>query len=194
MGGSSGFETEALSGPHIFLSYRRDDSSGYAGHLYERLTERFGQPNVFMDIDSLAPGVDFLEAIHQTLDGCDTVLVLIGRGWLDASDREGLRRLENPNDFVRLEIEAALSGNHRVIPVLVSGAEMPLESELPESILSLARRHDPKDKQSAEALIASAAVSVDYPGPDAPWGAERVVHLLVRHHHLRPAGGGARGL
>jgi hypothetical protein len=96
MSGDGGFGTEAASGPRVFLSYRRDDSSGYAGHLYERLTEHFGRANVFMDIDSLAPGVDFLEAIDQTLACCDTVLIMIGRGWLDAVDREGRRRLENP--------------------------------------------------------------------------------------------------
>jgi hypothetical protein len=129
------------SGQRIFLSYRRDDSSGYAVHLYEDLAERFGAENVFMDIDSLAPGVDFVDAIQETLERCDTVLVLIGRGWLSASGSDGSRRLDNPEDFVRLEIEAALDDVHRVVPVLVAGAEMPSRAELPASLAALARRH-----------------------------------------------------
>ncbi len=141
MVGGEGTGAEALTGPQVFLSYRREDSSGYAVSLNERLVERFGQANVFMDIASLAPGVAFLDAIEQTLSRCDIVLVMIGRGWLSAADREGRRRLEIPNDFVRLEVEAALSGNHRVIPVLVAGADMPLENEVPESISKLTGRH-----------------------------------------------------
>ncbi len=131
----------APTGPRVFLCYRRDDSSGYAGHLYMDLVDRFGQPNVFMDIDSLDPGVDFLEAIDHTLARCDTVLVLIGRGWLTATGPDGERRLDNPDDFVRLEIEAALSAKHRVIPVLVAGAGMPSSRQMPMSLSGLARRH-----------------------------------------------------
>jgi TIR domain len=125
---------------NVFLSYRRDDASAYALLLFESLTKRYGN-NVFMDIDSLAPGMDFVDAINDTLGRCDILLALVGRGWLNASDADGNPRLDNPEDFVRLEIEAALLRNIRVVPVLVGGALMPRSSRLPGELARLARRH-----------------------------------------------------
>jgi hypothetical protein len=128
--------------PHLlFLSYRRDDTSAYTGRLFDELVKHFEEPNVFMDIDSLVPGVDFVDTIDETLRRCDTVLVMIGRNWLRIEGRDGQRRLANTDDFVRLEIESALNLGLRVIPVLVGGAEMPESGELPQSLSPLARRH-----------------------------------------------------
>ena len=123
----------------IFISYRRDDSSGYAGRLYDRLSVDFGDDNVFMDI-AIEPGEDFVDAIEQAVSACDILLAVIGRQWLTMTDGAGRRRLENPDDFVRLEIGAALKRNIRVIPVLVQGAAMPRGEQLPEPLTRLARR------------------------------------------------------
>jgi hypothetical protein len=106
----------------IFISYRREDSSGWAGRLYDRLSQRFGGDNVFMDIDTIDPGLDFVEVIQQAVGSCDVLVALIGRHWLTSTDEQGQRRLENPEDFVRLEITAALERNIRVIPALLQGA------------------------------------------------------------------------
>jgi hypothetical protein len=87
----------------VFISYRRDDSAAYAGRLYDRLTAHFGEGQVFMDIDQIEPGEDFVEAIQRTVSACETAVILIGKGWLNAADSEGKRRLDDPDDFVRLD-------------------------------------------------------------------------------------------
>ena len=92
----------------IFLSYRRDDSSGHAGRLYDRLSEHFGPDKVFMDMDTIHPGLDFDEVIKDALASCDVLLPVISRQWLTSTDPLGQRRLDNLDDFVRLEIETAL--------------------------------------------------------------------------------------
>ncbi|MBV8549910.1 MAG: toll/interleukin-1 receptor domain-containing protein [Acidobacteriaceae bacterium] len=125
--------------PRIFISYRREDSSGYAGRLFDRLEDRFGRRNLFMDIDSLAPGVDFVEVINSNVSACDVLLAVIGKNWLTAKDDRGRPRLDSPEDFVRLEISAALKRGVRVIPVLVGGAQMPRSQELPQELAGLAR-------------------------------------------------------
>ena len=124
----------------IFINYRREDASGYAGRLYEWLSERFGSDRVFMDISAIKPGMDFITAIETEVAACEVVLVIIGRKWLDCTIG-GQRRLDNPNDFVRLEISSALSRNALVIPVLVDDATMPREQGLPDDLKPLARRH-----------------------------------------------------
>ena len=125
----------------MFLNYRREDTAPYAGRLYDRLVAHFGRDKVFIDIDQIQPGEDFVEAIHAKVEACDAAIVLIGRHWLEARDRAGRRRLDNPEDFVRIEIVAALDRKIRVIPVLVSGAQMPLENDLPEPLAPLLRRN-----------------------------------------------------
>ena len=124
----------------IFLSYRHDDSSGDAGRLYDRLSQHFGLDNVFRDIDTITPGLDFVEAIQDAVGSCGVLLAVIGRQWLTSTDSEGHRRLDNPEDFVRLEITTALERRIRVIPVLVGGASMPRSTELPDVLQPLARR------------------------------------------------------
>jgi hypothetical protein len=125
----------------IFISYRRDDAAGYAGRLYDLLAARFHPQHVFMDVDTIEPGADFVQVIQDAVGRCDALLAIIGPGWLDAVDHTGRRRLDDPNDFVRLEIEAALHREVRVVPILVQGAEMPGPGDLPEPLVALSRRN-----------------------------------------------------
>jgi TIR domain len=125
----------------VFVSYRRDDAQGEAGHLLADLRRRFGEASVFMDITAIGPGEQFGPAIEKAVAECAVVLVVIGRGWLDAHDAGGQRRLDDSSDWVRLEVEAALAGKRLVIPVLVQGAAMPREKALPESMRPLAHRN-----------------------------------------------------
>ena len=125
----------------IFISYRHQETSGLAGRLYDRLANEFGDDQVFMDVDTIQPGVDFAEAITQRVSTCQVLLAVIGLQWLTATDQEGHRRLDDPDDFVRLEIEAALQRDIRVIPILVDGTVMPQRQQLPDSLAGLARRH-----------------------------------------------------
>lgn len=124
----------------VFISYRRDDSAGFAGRLADALEAALGAGSVFRDVDDIAPGEDFVAAIERALTRSAALLVVIGRHWLDAADAAGRRRLEQPQDFVRLEIELALRRGMRIIPVLVDRAAMPGEDQLPERIALLARR------------------------------------------------------
>lgn len=123
----------------VFLSYRRDDSAGFAGRLADALEARFGADRVFRDVDDIRPGEDFAQAIQTQLEDVGAVLVLIGPRWLTMSV-DGRRRLDDPEDYVRREIQTALASGKPVIPVLVSGATMPVSAELPEAIADLARR------------------------------------------------------
>src|SRR5688572_2216258 len=128
--------------PGTFISYRREDAAGYAGRLRESLERRLGAARVFRDVDTLRPGQDFVQAIESRLSDCAVMLAVIGREWATARDLAGNRRLDEPFDFVRLEIAAALAKpNVLVVPVLVEGAAMPAPAELPENIRSLSRRH-----------------------------------------------------
>ena len=125
----------------IFISYRREDAAGYASRLYDALAARFGDDQVFIDVDAIEPGVDFAEVLEQAVGSSDVFISLIGRDWLTVSDSRGRRRVDNPDDPVRLEIEAALDRDVRVIPVLVQEAEMPTGDELPAPLAPLARRN-----------------------------------------------------
>jgi hypothetical protein len=127
--------------PGIFISYRREDSIAHAGRLYDRLSAHFGSERVFMDIDTIDLGVDFVVALQESVASCDVLIAVIGRQWLDVKDEEGQRRLDNPEDFVRIEIGAALDRDVRVIPVLVGGSRMPRSIDLPSPIAKLARRN-----------------------------------------------------
>lgn len=128
-------------GPRIFVSYRRDDAPDATDRLVEALVNRFGRQNVFVDVDSIEIGAEFAEVIGDYIQRCTLLLAVIGKGWLDAADPEGQRRLEDPDDYVRLEIEAALARDVRVVPVLVHGAPMPRRRQLPESLTPMLRRN-----------------------------------------------------
>jgi hypothetical protein len=122
----------------IFICYRQKDSGGHAGRLYDRLVERFGKNRVYMDIDSIPPGADFVEHIKKNLNGCAAVVVLIGHQWFSGENRA---RLTDSGDHVRQEIAQALASKAKVFPVLVHGGKMPSEFELPRDIQALARRN-----------------------------------------------------
>jgi hypothetical protein len=126
----------------IFISYRREDSSGEASHLAADLIETLGRRQVFMDVDTISPGVDYTQSIDGALRSAEVVLVLIGDRWLSVTNSEGQRRLDAEGDFVVLEVEKALARNDvTVVPVLVEGATMPTEAQLPARISGLARRN-----------------------------------------------------
>lgn len=124
---------------NIFISYRREDSAGHSGRLFDKLRERFGKDRVFMDVSGIEPGVDFVEAIEKAVGSCDAFIVVIGKQWLSATDANGRRRLDNPEDFIRLELATALRRSIRVIPVLVQGATAPGSRNLPDDLKKLSR-------------------------------------------------------
>ncbi len=123
----------------VFISYRRGDAGDVVGRIYDRLVERFGKPHVFKDVDSIPLGVDFRKHLSDSVGKCSVLLAIISRGWLQQADGE--RRIDQSNDFVRIEMEAALQRNIPVIPVLVQGASLPSESELPHTLRELAYRN-----------------------------------------------------
>ena len=123
----------------IFLSYRREDAAPYARLLQRELKERFPDARVFMDLDSIEAGLDFAELIGRAVDSCAVLVALIGRQWVTLTDREGHRRLDNPDDYVCFEVQRALERGVRVIPVLVDGANPPGQQELPFELRKLAR-------------------------------------------------------
>ncbi len=125
----------------IFLSYRREDSEGQAGRLYDDLVAVFGSDSVFMDVAAIQPGRDFRKSIDQSLNSCGVFLSLIGKSWLTAKDASGQRRLDDPADFVRIETAAALKRDIPVIPVLVQGALAPKPDQLPDDLKELAFRN-----------------------------------------------------
>jgi len=125
---------------NIFISYRREDSEGFARGLFQSLVGAFGSDHVFMDVEAIGLGADFVEAIDKSLANCGALLVLIGPQWANCTDAAGNRRLEDPMDFVRMEVARALERGVRVIPVLVKGAKMPSPEGLPEALQPVVRR------------------------------------------------------
>jgi formylglycine-generating enzyme required for sulfatase activity len=162
---------------NVFVSYRRDDSRHQTGRLYDRLVLRFGSPQIFKDVDSIPFGLDFRQVLSDQVARCDVVLVVIGDDWLTITDKNGNRRLHDPADFVRIEIEAALSRQIPVIPVLVGQAPVPRPEELPQSLRDLAFRnglavrHDPDFHTDMDRLIRGIEKVVTRPPetkPDRP--------------------------
>jgi TIR domain len=125
----------------VFISYRREDASGHAGRLYDNLVSSIGKDRVFMDVDAIAPGADFVERIDTALSRSRAMFVVIGPRWAQVTNRLGNRRLDEPRDVVRGEVAEALVRGILVIPVLVAGAVMPEEEELPEDVKALATRN-----------------------------------------------------
>lgn len=166
----------------IFISYRRDDSAGYAGRLYDRLAAHFGAGRVFMDVEGIELGTDFVTAIENAVGSCRVLIVVIGDEWLDTRDAAGRRRLDDPHDFIRLETVTALQRDIRVVPVLVGGALMPRSDDLPEDLRPLARRqaievnHKQWEASTAELIRAlegmlpggTASVAAPLPPPERP--------------------------
>lgn len=143
----------------ILISYRREDSADVTGRIYDRLVQVFPQ-SVFRDVDSIPLGVDFRAYLDEQVAKCDVFLAVIGRDWVKAKGRKGKSRLEDPGDFVRIEIESALKRQIPVIPVLVQGAKIPEAERLPASIQALSYRNgigvrpDPDFHKDMDQLIA----------------------------------------
>lgn len=142
----------------VFLSYRRDDTAGRAGRLHDALVSRLGPRNIFMDVAAIEVGTDFVDQVDRAIAGSDVSLVVIGPNWLGGRDADGRRRLDDPDDHVRAEVRSALASNNPVVPVLVGGATLPSEKELPSDLLTLVRRqavelHDETWAHDVEMLI-----------------------------------------
>ena len=126
----------------IFISYRRDDSRYQARMIYEAFLRGMPRENVFMDIDTIPLGVYFVKVLEGWVEQCEVLLVLMGTGWANSTDpKTGKRRLDNPKDFVRVEIRGALTRDIPVVPVMLDGAEIPDEAQLPDDIKGLLSRN-----------------------------------------------------
>ena len=156
----------------IFISYRREDASGHAGRLCDRLNARFGANRVFMDVEDVRPGQDFVQAIDETVAMCDHLLVVIGPRWLDAMNR----RRESDADYVSHEIRSGLRRGKTIVPVLVGGATMPAPAQLPSDLAELSRRnavqiHDDRFDEDVERL--ARALGEEAPAPNQERSASR---------------------
>jgi hypothetical protein len=145
-------------GGTIFVNYRRDDSPGTAGRLRDRLADAFGPDSLFMDVDNIPAGVDFASHLSAQVAACDVFLAIVGPNWLNATGETGGRRIDDPDDFVRIEIAAALARNIHVIPLTIDGARLPKADELPDPLKPLIRRQAVEVRNAhfhrdAEALI-----------------------------------------
>ena len=131
----------ATGGKGVFISYRRGDSADITGRIYDRLVQHFGKDFIFKDVDSIPLGIDFRQHLDRAVGQCRVLLAIIGRGWLEAKTEAGGRRLDDTRDHLRIEIEAALRRDIPLIPVLVQGAVIPPEQDLPSSLQTLAYRN-----------------------------------------------------
>jgi hypothetical protein len=166
----------------IFINYRRDDAPGVAGRLYDHLAKSFSRRDLFIDVDAIKPGLDFVKQLDTQVSQCDVLLALIGPHWLKAEDEQGGQRLQGDRDYVRIEIAAALKRDIPVIPVLINGADMPVEDELPEDLKSLSRRHalDLRHTRfAADADAIAAALKDALPKRKSRWPYMAVAACLV---------------
>jgi tetratricopeptide (TPR) repeat protein len=159
---------------NIFINYRRDESGHVAGRLHDSLAPTFGRNKLFMDVDNIPVGKDFEAYLKSQVAGCDAMLAIIGPNWLTVKDEAGQRRLDNPEDFIVIEIGAALTRDIPVVPVLVDGARMPKPSELPDSLKPLARRQAVQVRHTnfssdAEALVKRLREVLGYESPRRRW-------------------------
>ena len=176
--------------PGIFISYRRSDNPDAVGRIYDRLVSQFGKARVFKDVDSIPLGQDFRGHLNEIIGECAAVLAIIGPKWVDTRNSAGQRRLEDPDDFVRIELEAALARDVPVVPVLVGHAAMPGNSEVPASLASMVYRQsievrpDPDFHNDATRLVSALKVIID---PDAPQDEPAPVALPMRQRRFWPA-------
>jgi TIR domain len=125
----------------VFLCYRREDSGGFAGRIQDQLVRDLGADVLFMDVDNIPFGLNFVKVLRDEVAKCDVLLAVIGQNWLDSRDERGGRRLDNPNDFVRIEIETALKRDIPVVPILLDGVRVPKADDLPEELGELSLRN-----------------------------------------------------
>jgi tetratricopeptide (TPR) repeat protein len=154
----------------IFISYRRDDAAYVTGHINDRLRKEFGYESIFTDVDRIELGVDFRTTLDQMVSECQILLAVIGEDWLTVKDQEGQLRLQDPADFVRIEIESALQRNIPVIPLLVAGVDMPSKDDLPDSLQDLAFRNGTQIR----------------PEPDFHTDMDRLINSLNKHLQTLP--------
>ncbi len=154
----------------IFISYRRDDAAYVTGHINDRLRKEFGDESIFTDVDRIALGVDFRTTLDQMVSECQILLAVIGQDWLTVRNQEGELRLQDPADFVRIEIESALQRNIPVIPLLVAGTKMPSKDDLPDSLQDLAFRNGTQIR----------------PAPDFHTDIDRLINSLKKHLQMLP--------
>ena len=170
-----------MAGGSVFISYRRDDAAGEAGRLCDHLTRRFGSRAVFMDIDTIAPGTDFVVELDRALNTTAVVIVVIGRKWLTVTNPDGSRRIDDSTDFVRREIQTAFQRGTRVIPLLVQGAAMPSVGDLPKELAPLATRQASAiqhEEFSDDAQRLADAIAPFIEG-SAPWWRTRRERALI---------------
>lgn len=172
--------------PQIFISYRREDSAGYAGHLSADLQKKFGDDAIFMDVDgAIEPGLDFVDVIERAVGSCDALVVMIGRDWQSLLDDR--TTLEDSDDFVRIETATALRRNIRVVPVLVGDASMPNAEQLPADLKPLARRQaielsDTRWDFDVDQLVRALKKALGNDGPDlkrSRWPAVAIIAILL---------------
>ena len=174
--------------PRVFVSYRRDDASGHAGRLYDSLAQVFGEENVFMDIDAIELGTEFRAAIDEAIASCDVVLGVIGREWATVTSASGRPRLDDPDDFVRLELESALARDIPVIPTLVQGAEVPSARELPPSLSPLPGRQGIELRDTAwHADVGRLIRRLEREGDETLGDSDTRTHQPVDERLVRPA-------
>jgi TIR domain len=125
----------------VFLCYRREDSGGFAGRIQDQLVRDLGADVLFMDVDNIPFGLNFVKVLRDEVAKCDVLLAVIGQNWLDSRDERGGRRLDNPNDFVRIEIETALKRDIPVVPILLDGVRVPKADDLPDELGELSLRN-----------------------------------------------------
>jgi hypothetical protein len=167
----------------IFISYRRHDSEGEAGRLFDDLVGQFGENSVFMDVAGIEAGRDFRKAIDESVASCGVLLALIGPGWLDEKNEKGERRLDDPSDFVRVETASALKRDIAVIPVLLRGAKMPRSDQLPPDLQELAYRNcveitHARWRSDVQLLVEPLRRLTGLPGKNASSGSRAVASKL----------------
>lgn len=182
----------------VFISYRRKDSEGEAGRLFDDLTSHFGSQSVFMDVSAIEPGRDFRKAIDQSVTTCSVLLAIIGQDWAELKDPAGRRRLEDPNDFVRLELASALRRDIPLVPVLVRGAKMPEVDHLPPDLKELVYRNaveltHARWKSDVQLLIQALRPYLDVQADASPRGREAAANATAvpaESAHAAPAAEG----
>lgn len=159
--------------PRIFISYRRSDSAAASGRIYDRLCQAFGEGSIFKDVDDIPPGANYRVILEHEVALCDVLLAIIGQRWLASTDSEGKRRLDHPDDFVRIEVETGLKRpNVLVIPILVDETDMPAPETLPEGLRDLHYRNaapirnDPDFNRDITRLIST--IQEHFPSSVAP--------------------------
>jgi hypothetical protein len=177
----------------VFLSYRREETKHVAGRLADRIAERFTSSQIFVDVDSIPPGVDFTRATQEAIDRSGVLLALIGPRWTTIEDAEGRRRLDDPEDFVVLELRAALELGIPVIPVLVDGAQMPKAAELPPgmehfSLRNAVRLDAETFRRDVDWLLTQLAKILPAPSGEASEPRPAPRRLMNRRAALRLAG------